>query len=120
MSEEGDRHKLLCVLGYLRGVMAMIPKGLFVKLGGAFIFFGSKKQKYDSKSPEIVAWSDNVGFVAKLGKLLNFLFNSEGKVPEIYQYHTLVISLVTQDGSATRMKRMRTRMNLVIDVKRKE
>jgi hypothetical protein len=98
---EEDLKKLKRVLGYLKGtkgwIMKMEPKGVFcveayvdascsahpdgkshsgavVRVGGAYVFFGSKKQKCVSKSPteaELVALSDNVGFVELFGELVD-------------------------------------------------
>jgi predicted small secreted protein len=140
-----DWEKMGKLLGYLKGtedfVMRLKPNALFrvvayidasfsahpdgkshsgivVKVGGAPIFFGSKKQKCISKSPteaELVALSDNVGFVELFAEFVAFVTNSEQMKPLIYQDSASVITMVTEGGGVTRTKTMRTRMNLVLE-----
>jgi hypothetical protein len=134
------------LLGYLKGaedfVMRLKPNALFrvvayvdasfsahpdgkshsgvvVKVGGVPVFFGSKKQKCVSKSPteaELVALSDDVGFIELFAEFVAFVTNSEQMKPLIYQDSISVITMVTEGGGVTRTKTMRTRMNLVLEV----
>jgi hypothetical protein len=62
---------------------------------------------------EVVALLEKVGFVETFVEFLNFLMNSEEMLPIIYLDYTLVISLVTQRSSVTRIKHMRTSISLV-------
>jgi predicted small secreted protein len=126
-----DWEKMSKLLGYLKGtedyVMRLKPNALFrvvayvdanfsahpdgkshsgivVKVGGAPVFFGSKKQKCVSKSPteaELVALSDNVGFVELFAEFVAFVTNSEQMKPLIYQDSTSVITMVTEGGGVT-------------------
>jgi hypothetical protein len=92
--------------------------GIVVKVGGAPIFFSSKKQKCVSKSPmeaELVALSDNIGFAELFAEFVAFVTNSEQMKPLIYQDSTSVITMVTEGGGMTRTKTMRMRMNLVLE-----
>jgi hypothetical protein len=126
-----DWEKLSKLLGYLKGtedyVMRLRPSALFhvvayvdasfsahpdgkshsgvvVKVEGVPVFFGSKKQKCISKSPtekELVALSDNVGFIELLAGFVAFITNSEQMRPLIDQDSTLVITMVTEGGGVT-------------------
>jgi hypothetical protein len=126
-----DWEKLSKLLGYLKGtedyVMRLRPGALFrvvayvdasfsvhpdgklhsgvvVKVGGASVFFGSKKQKCVSNSPteaELVVLSDNAGFIELFAEFVAFIMNSEQMRPLIYQDSTLVISMVTEGGGDT-------------------
>jgi hypothetical protein len=72
-----------------------------------------------SKSPteaELVALSDNVGFVELFHEFVTFILNCKIEVPMVYQDNTLVISLVTAGGGVMRTKHMRTRMYLVMEM----
>jgi hypothetical protein len=97
--------------------------GVVVKVGGATVFFGSKKQKCVSKSPteaELVALSDNIGFAELFAEFVAFVTNSEQMKPLIYQDSTSLITMVTEGGGVTRSKTMRTRMNLVLEAVKEE
>jgi hypothetical protein len=92
--------------------------GVVVKVGGAPVFFGSKKQKCVSKSPteaELVALLDNIGFTELFAEFVAFVTNSEQMKPLIYQDSTSVITMVTEGGGITRSKTMHTRMGLVLE-----
>jgi hypothetical protein len=117
-----DWEKMNKLLGYLKGtkefVMRLKPNALFrvdasflahpdgkshsgvvVKVGGAPLFFSSKKQKCVSKSPteaELVALSDNIGFAELFAEFVAFVMNSEQMKPLIYQDSTSVITMVTE------------------------
>jgi hypothetical protein len=116
--------KLKRVLVYLKGtegwIMKVKPKGIFSRVGGALVFFGSKKQKCVCKSPidaELVALSDNVGFVELFSELVDFVLNKKSRHPPlIFQDNTLVIDMVTRGGGITRTRHMRTRLYLVLEV----
>jgi hypothetical protein len=140
---EEDQRKLIRVLGYLKGtkgwIMEVKPQGFFnvvayvdasfsahpdgkshsgvvVQVGGASV--GSKKQKCVSKSPteaELVALSDNVGFIELFAELVAFVINEPVVTPVIYQDNTSVIDMVTSGGGITRTKHMRTRLLLVLE-----
>jgi hypothetical protein len=84
------------------------------------MFFGSRKQKCVSKSPteaELVALSDNVGFVELFSELVDFVLNERSRNPPlIFQDNTSVIDMVTSGGGITRTKHMRTRLYLMLEV----
>jgi hypothetical protein len=78
--------------------------GVVVKVGGTPVFFGSEKQKCVSKSPteaELVALSDNVGFVELFAEFVAFVTNSGQMKPLIYEDSTSVITMVTEGGGVT-------------------
>jgi hypothetical protein len=142
---EEDWKKLRRVLGYLKGTkdwtMQMKPTGIFrvvaytdasfsahpdgkshsgivVQVGGVSVYFGSRKQKCVCKSPteaELVALSDNLGFIELFGEMLEFMLNTKCEVPLVYEDNTSVIEMVTMGGGVTRTKHMRTRMYLVLE-----
>ncbi len=91
-----------------------------MRVGGASVYFRSKKQMCVSKSPteaELVALSDHVGFVELFAELVDFiLYESRSKPPVIFQDSTSVIEMVTSGGGITRTKHMRTRLYLVLEV----
>jgi hypothetical protein len=93
--------------------------GVVVRVGGASVFFGSKKQKCVRKSPteaELVALSDNVGFIELFAELVDFVINeTRGRTPVIFQDNTSVIDMVMSGGGITRTKHMRTRLHLVLE-----
>ncbi len=67
------------------------------------------------KSPtesELVAVTDNIGFMELFEEFLSFLLNIKERTPIIYQSCTLVIDLVTKGGGVVRMKHLRARMNV--------
>jgi hypothetical protein len=127
-----DYKKLVQVLGYIRQtvkyVLTLRPKkmaqveafidasyathqdgkshsGLNVKIGGVAVFCASRKQKCVSKSPteaELVALSDNLGFVELFQEFLSFVTNSRVTASVIFQDNTSVISMVTSGGGVTR------------------
>jgi hypothetical protein len=140
-----DRQKLFHLLGYLQRtkerVLKLRPRGIFrleayidasfalhtdgkshtgvvILLGGVGVFFASRKQKCVSKSPteaELVALSDNVGFVELFHEFVSFVLNCKIGTPTVYQDNTSVISLVTIGGGVMRTKHLRTRMYLVME-----
>ncbi len=140
-----DREKMFHLIGYLKRMMGRVlmlrPMGIFkleayidasfalhpdgkshtgivVMLGGVGVFFASRKQKCVSKSPteaELVALSDNVGFVELFHEFVSFVLNCKIGVPMVYQDNTSVILLVTAGGGIMRTKHMRTRMYLVME-----
>jgi hypothetical protein len=140
-----DREKLFHLLGYLQRtkerVLTLRPRGIFkleayidasfalhpdgkshtgivILLGGVRVFFASRKQKCVSKSPteaELVALSDNVGFVELFHEFVSFVLNCKIGTPTVYQDNTSVISLVTIGGGVMRTKHLRTRMYLVME-----
>jgi hypothetical protein len=142
---EEDERKLSRVLSYLYGsknqVMRMRPLGIFkveafvdasfaahpdgkshsgtvIQVGGVSVYFSLRKQKCVSKSPteaELVALSDELGFVELFAEFLGFVTNSEPLKPVVHQDSTSVITMVTEGGGATRTKHMRTRLHLVIE-----
>jgi len=90
--------------------------GVAIFIGGALVFAASRKQKCVTKSPtesELVALTDNIGFVELFEEFFSFIVNREEKIPPlIYQDSTSVISLVTKGGGVVRTKHLRVRMNL--------
>jgi len=89
-----------------------------VFVAGVAVYCALQKQKHVSKSPteaELVALSDNLGFVELFHEFVSFLVNDKIKKPLIYQDNTLVISMVTNGGGITRTKHMRTWMFLVLE-----
>jgi hypothetical protein len=92
--------------------------GVVILLGEVGVFFASRKQKCVSKSPteaELVALSDNVGFVELFHKFVSFVLNCKIDTPMVYQDNTSVISLVTAGGGMMRTKHLCTRMYLVME-----
>jgi hypothetical protein len=92
--------------------------GLIVMIGGVAVFSASRKQKCVCKSPteaELVALSDNLGFVELFQEFLGFVTNSKTDASVIFQDNTSVISMVTSGGGITRAKHMRARMFLVME-----
>ncbi len=73
--------------------------GVAIFMGGALLVFAaSRKQKCVMKSPtesELVALSDNLGFIELFEEFLAFVENRGKQVPTIYQDSTSAISLVT-------------------------
>jgi hypothetical protein len=63
---------------------------------------------------------DNVGLVELFHEFLEFVTLKRIPVPTIYQSCTVVISLVTKGGRATRMKNLRATMNLSCEVVKNE
>jgi hypothetical protein len=87
-------------------------------VGGVAVYCASRKQKCVSKSPteaELVALSDNIGFVELFQEFLSFVTNSNIEMPLIYQDNTFVISLVTLGGGIKRTKYMRSGVFLVME-----
>jgi hypothetical protein len=141
-----DWKKLQRVLGYLKGTksctMEMKLTGIFrfigyivasfsahpdgkshsgvvVQVGGVSVYFGSRKQKCVSKSPteaELVALSDNLGFVELFSEMLEFMLNTKCEKPLINQDKASMVELVMSGGGTTRTKHMRTRVYLVLEV----
>jgi len=84
--------------------------GVAVFVGGALVYAASRKQKFMTKSPtesELVALTDNVGFVELFEEFLSFLLNIKERTPVIYQDCTSVIDLVTKGGGVVRTKHLR-------------
>jgi hypothetical protein len=139
---EEDQQKLLRLLGYLQATagrkLILRLEGVFkveayvdaafaihgdskshtevaVFVGGALVYAASRKQKCMTKSPtesELVALTDNVGFVELFEEFLSFLLNVKERTPIVYQDCTSVIDLVTKGGGVVRTKHMRARMNV--------
>jgi len=68
-----------------------------------------------SKSPteaELIALTDNLGFVELFQEFVEFLTMSKQKPVTIYQDCSVVVILVTKGGGITRTKHLRARMNL--------
>jgi hypothetical protein len=89
--------------------------GIAVFVGGAMVFAASRKQKCMTKSPtesELVALTDNLGFVELFEEFVSFITNRDTVVPIIYQDSTSVITLVTKGGGVVRTKHLRARMHL--------
>lgn len=89
--------------------------GIAIFIGGVLVFAASRKQKCVTKSPtesELVALTDNIGFVELFAEFFGFTTITEVKSPMIYQDFTSVISLVTKGGGVVRTKHLRVRMNL--------
>jgi len=64
-----------------------------VFLGEALVFAASRKQKCVTKSPtdsELVALTDNIGFVELFSEFIGFITNTKMKIPIIYQDCTSV------------------------------
>jgi hypothetical protein len=92
--------------------------GLIVMIGGVPVFSASRKQKCACKSPtgaELVALSDNLGFIELFQEFLGFVTNSKTDASVIFQDNTSVISMVTSGGGITRTKHMRARMFLLLE-----
>jgi hypothetical protein len=90
-----------------------------VYMGRTMVFMSSKKQKCVRKSPmeaELVALTDNLGFVEIFQDFVNFLVMKKVQIPVqiniVYQDCNAVVSLVTRGGGVTRTKHLRVRMNL--------
>jgi hypothetical protein len=82
------------------------------------VFCAARKQKCVRKSlteVELVALSDNLGFMELSQEFLCFVTNSKIETPLIYQDNTSLISLVTEGGGIMRTKHMRSRMFLVLE-----
>jgi hypothetical protein len=68
-----------------------------------------------SKSPteaELIALTDNLGFVELFQEFVEFLTMSKQKPATIYQDCSAVVTLITKGGGITRTKHLRARMNL--------
>jgi hypothetical protein len=146
-----DQQKLEYLIGYLqamrREILRLQPSGVLIEayvdaafaphvdskshtrvtifVGGALVFAASQKQKHVTKSPtesELVALTDNIGFIELFEEFFSFIINREEKMPPlIYQDSTSVISLVTKGGGIVRTKHLRVRMYLcreAVDEKR--
>ncbi len=111
------------VVAYINASFAIHSDGkshtrIMVFVAGVAVHCALQKQKRVSKSPteaELVALSDNLGFVELFHEFVSFLVNDKIKKPLIYQDNTLVISMVTNGGGITRTKHMRTWMFLVLE-----
>jgi hypothetical protein len=72
-----------------------------VFVGGVAVFCASRKYKFISKSPteaELIALSNNLGFIELFHEFISFLMNAIAEIPLIYQDNTSVISMVTSGG----------------------
>ena len=81
--------------------------GIIVFIAGVAVFCAARKQKCVRKSlteVELVALSDNLGFMELSQEFLCFVTNSKIETPLIYQDNTSVISLVTEGGGIMRTK----------------
>jgi hypothetical protein len=79
------------------------------------LYVSSKKQKCTSKSPteaELIALTDNLGFVELFQEVVEFLTMSKQKPETIYQDCSAVVTLIMKEGGITRTKHLRARMNL--------
>jgi hypothetical protein len=89
--------------------------GIALFIGEALVYAASRKQKCVTKSPtdsELVALTDNIGFVELFSEFVGFITNSVLQVPIIYQDSTSVITLVKEGGGVPRTKHLRVRMEL--------
>jgi predicted SpoU family rRNA methylase len=137
-----DQAKLNRVLGYLKGTQDRVlllrsqeksevrayvdaayalhndsksHSGVALYVGKTLVYVSSKKQKCMSKSPteaELIALTDNLGFVELFQEFVEFLTMSKQKPATIYQDCSAVVTLVTKGGGITRTKHLRARMNL--------
>jgi len=111
---------VLRILAYVDAAFAPHPDakshtGIAVFLGEALVFAASRKQKCVTKSPtdsELVALTDNIGFVELFNEFIGFITNTTMPIPIIYQDSTSVISLVKEGGGVARTKHLRVRMEL--------
>jgi len=111
---------ILRILAYVDAAFAPHPDakshtGIALFIGEALVFAASRKQKCVTKSPtesELVALTDNIGFVELFAEFLGFITNTDVTIPIIYQDSTSVISLVKEGGGLTRTKHLRVRMEL--------
>jgi hypothetical protein len=116
-------NKILRIEAYIDAAFALhfdskSHTGIVIFVGGALVYAASRKQKCITKSPtesELVALTDNVGFVELFEEFLAFILNINQRVPTIYQDSTSVISLVTRGGGVMRTKHLRARMNLGLE-----
>jgi len=89
--------------------------GVVLYIGKTLIYVSWKKQKCMSKSPteaELIAFTDNLGFVELFQEFVEFFTMSKQKPATIYQDYSAVVTLVTNGGGTTRTKHLRARMNL--------
>jgi hypothetical protein len=92
-----------------------LHSGVMIYVGDTLVYVSSKKQKCMSKSPteaELIALTDNLGFIELFREFLEFVTQSPIPMPTIYQDYSAVVSLVTKGGGKTRTKHLRARMNL--------
>jgi hypothetical protein len=89
--------------------------GVVLYVGKTLVYVSLKKQKCMSKSPmkaELIALTNNLGFVELFQEFVEFLTMSKQKLATIYQDYSAVVTLVTKGGGITRTKHLRARMNL--------
>jgi len=75
------------------------------------------------KSPtdkELIALTDNIGFIEMFQEFIEFITNKKLEVPIIYQDSTSVISLVKEGGGVVRTKHLRVRMELCKEALREQ
>jgi len=112
--------EILRILAYVDAAFAPHPDakshtGIAVFIGEALAFAASRKQKCVTNSPtdsELVALTDNIGFMELFTEFVGFIINTETQIPIIYQDSTSVISLVTECGGVARTKHLRVRTEL--------
>jgi hypothetical protein len=78
-------------------------------VGETLIYVLSKKQKCMSKSPmeaELIALTDNLGFVELFQEFVELLTVSKQKPATIYQDCSAVVTLVRKGGGSTRTKHL--------------
>jgi hypothetical protein len=89
--------------------------GAVIFIAGILVYASSKKQHCVTKRPtesEPVALMDNIGLVELFDEFISFLFNDKIPTPVIYQDHSSVVSLVTQEGGIMRTRHIRNCMHL--------
>jgi hypothetical protein len=77
--------------------------GVAIFVGGTLVYAASRKQKCTAKSPmesELVALTDNMGFVELFEEFLSFLVNIKERTPIVYQDCNSMIDWVTKGGGA--------------------
>jgi hypothetical protein len=83
--------------------------GVALYVGETLVYLLSKKQKCTSKSPmeaELIALTDNLGFVELFQEFVEFLTMSKQKPATVYQEYSAVVTLVTKGGEITRTKHL--------------
>jgi hypothetical protein len=83
--------------------------GIAVFVAGVLVFSSSKKHGCVTKSPtksELVASTDNFGFIELFEELITFLVNDKMPTPVINQDSSSVVTLVTHGGGVTRTRHL--------------
>jgi hypothetical protein len=89
--------------------------GVVLYIGKTLVYVSLKKQKCMIKSPteaELIALTNNLGYVELFQEFVEFLTMSKQKPKTIYQDCSAVVTLVTKGGGITRTKHLRARINL--------